>query len=251
MILLRERVQNPIYNNREECIKCWDEAKPPRDDETPAGTLGYTHYASCKICRTHAHINEIVSPLTTARSLEVTAKLGRRRAGIDARDFDAKRINLAPECVSKGAHARLAGGICGNKRRRDQTCNRAHVDNVALTARQHMWKHRMCHKHGADQIDADHCLNVAFRLELLEPVHTSKTGVVKEDIYALIKVKSTLHHQVNVGAFVQVDRYGKRLTAFILNIRRERLQLFEPTCGQHYFTSLLCEKTRGVLTESR
>ena len=82
-------------------------------------------------------------------------------------------------------------------------------------------------------------------------VHTAKPGIIKEDIYLAIKVKSGLHHHINFGAFVQVDGDGKRLTAFILNIRREFLQLFEPARGQHHLTAFLCKKTRRVFTESR
>src|SRR5688500_15452154 len=113
--------------------------------------------------------------------------------------------------------------ITREERWRNETCDGAHVDNMTFIALKHMWEHCTCDQHGTNQIDTDNRFNVTLRIKLFEPVHTAKPGIVEQDVYFSVEVKCGLHHQLDLGGFVDIHRDRKRLSTFILNICCEGL----------------------------
>ena len=78
-------------------------------------------------------------------------------------------------------------------------------------------------------------------VEVIEPVHCAKTGVVEKDVNPLIEVKDSLHHHINLGALGHIHRDGKRLPPATLDLGRKRLQTIQPTGGKDNLTTFLCK----------
>lgn len=251
MILLRERLRDPIHRNGEKRIKRGDHAEPPRDDQRAARTLGNIHHALRDILGGEVRIFDAPNRFARLRAFEFIAELGDRGTGINARNFYAEVTHFAAEGVGESARTEFAGGIRCDGRRGDETRNGNHVDDVTFAAFEHMRDHRARDKHRADQVDADERFDVAFGFEILEPVDRAIARIVEEDVDFAVEVERGLHHHFDLGAFVHIGRDRERFAAFALNFSRKRLQAVEPTRGEDDFASFLRKQFRGVFAKAR